>query len=83
MTEDSDERAAETVVLSDHPRLDDNRLHIIAPENRDTLFANYDPAAVKAAIASLVGGFAGIDTEQLKKDVREARGQRRKGCSVG
>ena len=44
-----------------------------APE--PDIWANYDPEAVRKAFENLTGIFDGIDVEQLKREIREARGQ--------
>ena len=38
-------------------------------------FANYDPERARAALAAVAGMFEGIDTEALKAELREQRGQ--------
>ncbi len=57
----------------------DHRLKIVDPSDHANMFAEYDPEAVRTALDALVGGFAGLDTEKLKRDVRQARGQKSSG----
>jgi len=40
----------------------------------DDIWANYDPEKMLAALRNSRGVFKDIDTEQLKRDIREARG---------
>lgn len=40
------------------------------------IWAGYDPERARAALNASHGIFAGIDTEKLKRDIKEARGQK-------
>jgi len=50
-----------------------------APEltkaGEEEIWANYDPVKALAALRKAKGIFKGLDTEQLKKDLKEARSQ--------
>ena len=45
-----------------------------SPKSCDVI-ATYDPARVKSALAASAGAFASIETEALKEELREQRGQ--------
>jgi hypothetical protein len=40
------------------------------------IWAGYDGERVRAALEASRGAFAGVDTEQLKRDIKAARGQK-------
>lgn len=42
---------------------------------KEDIWKDYDPEKVREALKASAGAFAGIDTEQLKRDLRDARGQ--------
>lgn len=44
-------------------------------KKRDELWKNYDPAKAIAALDSAIGALDGIDAEELKRRIREERGQ--------
>ncbi|CAN5654448.1 hypothetical protein BH09CHL1_BH09CHL1_20870 [soil metagenome] len=44
-------------------------------KKRDDLWKNYDPEKVREAMHGLIGTFKGIDVEELKREIREQRGQ--------
>jgi excisionase family DNA binding protein len=43
---------------------------------KEDIWANYDPVKARRALESLRGLFKDIDTDQLKRDLREARSQK-------
>ena len=50
------------------------RFRIIRDQKGD-LFTNYDPERVRKALAEVRGILAGVDIEEIKRDLREERGQ--------
>ncbi len=51
-----------------------------ASEAKDEeIWSGYDPLAVKEALRQSAGAFAGMDTEQWKRDVRAGREQDSRG----
>ncbi len=42
----------------------------------DDIWENYDPERVLKALQASAGALAGVDTEKLKRDLREQRGHR-------
>lgn len=75
---------------ADHPviaRIGDKRYRVITEligdesvdaariAKHEALFANYDPEKALAAMHSLIGMYDGIDTEELKREIREQRSQ--------
>lgn len=60
---------------------------LLSPEDYATLdgaappdiWQGYDPERVRKALRASAGMLAGVDLEQLKRDVRDARGQASRG----
>jgi len=44
-------------------------------KHREDIWKDYDPEKALAALRSLQGIYDGIDTEELKREIRESRGQ--------
>ena len=51
------------------------RYRVERDDAADYIWANYDPERVRQALRESAGAFASIDTEALKADIREQRGQ--------
>lgn len=49
------------------------------PQTADDPWKGYDPERVKQALVASAGAFAGMDTERLKRELREQRGQHSHG----
>jgi hypothetical protein len=45
------------------------------PRTAREIWSNYDPECVKRALAESAGAFKGMDTERLKRELRDQRGQ--------
>jgi hypothetical protein len=55
--------------------LERNGVRYRVSRERDDLFADYDPAAVRVALEKSRGALTGVDIEALKADLREQREQ--------
>ena len=55
------------------------RLGTVKDSEKPPIWQDYDPAKAWAAMRRSQGAFEGVDTEQLKLDIRAARGQDSKG----
>ena len=69
-----EEATKTTIVLERNGR----RFRLVREEETEP-FAQYDPERARAALKRVAGMFEGIDTEALKAELREQRGQDSQG----
>lgn len=46
------------------------------PQDKEAIWADYDPGRVRAGLEESAGALSGVDTEQLLEDIRASREQR-------
>ena len=67
------EEANETPLLLEK----DGVLYHLTASDKEDIWADYDPERVRAGLKESAGALSGVDTKELREDIRASREQRR------